>query len=166
MSSTALGSTLARRGACRKLVQLFFDCRQPRAQIDHRLAAAREYAAEPQQQHHSKPAGQPGDGGAGVRPGQLLRQKGERRAAARRRLRFRAWRFGRRWWRGGSDDVGCAGSDGGETDASGAADSDGTSVAGRSITVGGRRRRMFWRIRRAVFISHAVILDDSNWALA
>jgi hypothetical protein len=44
---------------------------------------------------------------------------------------------------GVSDDAGCAGSDGGETDASGAADADGTSVAGRSITVGGRRRRMF-----------------------
>jgi hypothetical protein len=44
---------------------------------------------------------------------------------------------------GGSEDVGCVGSDGGETDASGAVDSDGTSVAGRSITVGGRRRRVF-----------------------
>ena len=145
-----------------ELVQLLFDRGEPRAQIGRRLAAAGERAAEPQQQHHQQPAGHPGDGGAGVRPGQLLRQE---------------WRTTRRRPGGGSGSArgGSGGgsvaasrrrrlrrSDGGDADASGAADS--RWNFGRRQVDHGRRPAPARALEdpEAVFVRHAVILDDST----
>jgi hypothetical protein len=62
------------------------------------------------------------------------------------------------------------GSAGGDAEVStwdfGIAGSVGTSVAGKSITVGGRRRFVPGEARRTLFVRHAGILNDSIRALA